>query len=1097
MRVKILVLLGVLTVGLCFYSAGYYVNKQINSLSVNFAEKISAEIGHPVTIGKISVKWDWLYLKATVTNLAIMNASNQIPVFMAKKIIGSVDIINSLLALDAKFKHLQFISPRLVVQLDGDNTPKILGFSSDDSTYVLDSSVFLKLLATQRSVGVEDGDVHIQGQGDADLPLMNIKLDFRKKSNTDYFMVVRGGIAAAAAPEFNFAMNYRGKLENYANAMVDFELKTSNMQVESFLKLIPPYKQKYTSGSFKDLDLKGTIQNGTVQYLSSNFSIDELTIAADNKIKHGTGNIEFKPNKNKLNFTLQDLQVENKNYFSKNIPIDSIVGEIIDNTAEVSIKSLDVEIKPVINFKLQDYTISSLSLDSEIKSENIKKVLDLLPDVLLGQELTAWLKQSFIAGEIVNTKLNYHPDNFTWQMDIKKVDLKYSPLWPSINGIDAILVLDSDKISIQTTQANILGNNIKYLAAKIVSNNNNPYSRTIINGSMDTTLDAGLKFLRLTPFNNSIAKQLDKLQLSGPAHLDLELDLNINKGNLMIATAGNLQLQNNILASQDFNLKLTNITGEMFFTNDQLKSNDIKLQLLGQPGTAKINLDAKKENVLNIIVAAPFKVPNLDHISGMTNILANLDLPLGDSKNDGVFTITSDLYGVAIDYPEPLFKPAKSKRKFKLKYIIQTNIEPTVYFNYADLLDANIIVKNGKFAGGHVSFGHDKALLAVADNLLISGKLHKFDWDAWQPLLQGKNKLATMPIEIDMLFDSINFHGDKYSDMWVKYDSTNNSIGLDSKIIKGTINFTKEEDKLDIKLDHLDLGTKTAKNSNLIKLIHEKNKLKKLPLIQFYAAQLKINNKNYKKVNIQLLPRVYGYEITNFTINTDNILLQTQGQWQLDNKEYTQLSGNLYIKDFGKGLNEGGLGNSITKGVGEINFSLEWDGDPANFGLANVNGNSHIELRSGSLTDVKPGLGRILGLLSLESIQRRLQLDFSDLTSKGFPFDKIESDIQFKSGIASTNNILISSPSAKIELAGKTNIKTQDLDFTMVVMPKINVGLPVAAAIAVANPAIGAAIWLFDQASSTKIGEMNKINYKVSGTWNAPKIVEVVEKKAP
>lgn len=193
----------------------------------------------------------------------------------------------------------------------------------------------------------------------------------------------------------------------------------------------------------------------------------------------------------------------------------------------------------------------------------------------------------------------------------------------------------------------------------------------------------------------------------------------------------------------------------------------------------------------------------------------------------------------------------------------------------------------------------------------------------------------------------------------------------------------------------------------------------------------------------------------------DSILLQAQGQWQMDNKNYMQFC-NAYAKNLGKGLADWGYGNSIAKGQGEVNFSLAWDGDPTQFELTKLGGAGHIDMRNGVLTDVNPGLGRVVGLLNIDSIKRRLQLDFSDVLNKGFTFDKLTADLKLQPGNLNTENVSINSPSARIELAGNANLKTHGVDFVMHVRPKTGASLPVAAAIAAGNPAIGAALWLFD-----------------------------------
>ena len=47
-----------------------------------------------------------------------------------------------------------------------------------------------------------------------------------------------------------------------------------------------------------------------------------------------------------------------------------------------------------------------------------------------------------------------------------------------------------------------------------------------------------------------------------------------------------------------------------------------------------------------------------------------------------------------------------------------------------------------------------------------------------------------------------------------------------------------------------------------------------------------------------------------------------------------------------------------------------------------MNGNLSLELERGQLRTVKPGAGRMLGLLSVTELPRRLALDFRDVTDE-------------------------------------------------------------------------------------------------------------------
>ncbi len=77
-----------------------------------------------------------------------------------------------------------------------------------------------------------------------------------KKNNLEYSMLLRGAVAAATPPELVFAMKYHGKLEDYAKAMMEFDFKSSNLQLDDILQMFPVLKNNFIHGDFKTLEIK-------------------------------------------------------------------------------------------------------------------------------------------------------------------------------------------------------------------------------------------------------------------------------------------------------------------------------------------------------------------------------------------------------------------------------------------------------------------------------------------------------------------------------------------------------------------------------------------------------------------------------------------------------------------------------------------------------------------------------------------------------------------------------------------------------------------------------------------------------------------------
>jgi uncharacterized protein (TIGR02099 family) len=1083
---------------ICF-AMSIVLSNRVNAYVHNLADRMTQQIGYPVKIEKVTTNWDWLLLKVNIKNLSILDQNNDTSLFMVSEIVSTVDAIDSLKSFSLKFKQLLLRSPRLSVQWNG----------TTDLSGQLDPKVLFKLLAMQRHILVEDGDLHLQGLNGADLPFMDLRIDLRQTAEQEYIMTARGNIAAAIQPEFVLAIKYYGELVDYENALMDFEIKTSNLQLAELFNFIPKYHQDFVKGDFTDFDLKGVVQNGTVRSISSDFAIDQITINKDTLIRGGKGHISYKPGGNTCELQLGNLTLFNQKLFTHPLNIDAISAELVYNelsatnwslnTNTTLIKFADMDLEPSFSMQVENNKVTNLELNSSLSNAKVQKLFVLLPDKLISTGLNDWLKHSLVDGALNKLQLKYANNAINWSANFNAVKIDFSPQWPAIDGVDAVLSMQNGILKVDAEKANILGHPIQNL--------NLTYKDVVlINGHMDTTLTAGLDYLLRTPLRDSLGNKLAAYSPEGKMGLDLQLRIN-TASTQPIEVKGAINLNQAKLRVPGMDIMLQDMHGKLKFTNDTLNSETLSFKCFGQAGTATVATSARKAQTLNIVLNTQVPItevqkslPNLslDHLHGSTNVKIAIELPWGSANNSKFFNIQSDLHGISSDLPPPFNKETNTKLPMTIQYSINKPGEDTMRFKAGDLIDGILFIKDQQLHGGRVSINKKLDTFVESESLLIYAKINKIDWAQWSPLLSKKTSKELLPVELDIQTQALRLFDTEYGQTRIKYISAKNQLLFDNQIAAGSITISNEKDKIDVKLDKLNVPDgsmeTTAKNDLIRKYLREQKANNQLPLVQFSCDKLVLKKHIFKKISLEMLPRTYGYEIMNFSIANDHLLIQGQGSWQMDNQALTSLTGNAYTQNFGKVLAEWGFVNSMTRGNGELNFAIQWQGDPLDFDLLHIEGNSHIDLRSGSLTNVNPGFGRIIGLLSLESIQRRLQLDFSDLLSKGFAFDKFVADLQFNPGHITTNNVLINSPSAKIEFMGKTEIKSQNLDCTMFVTPKVGASLPIAAAIAAGNPAVGAAIWLFDKASGSKISEITKYKYKVTGTWDKPQIDEVSNK---
>jgi uncharacterized protein YhdP len=161
-----------------------------------------------------------------------------------------------------------------------------------------------------------------------------------------------------------------------------------------------------------------------------------------------------------------------------------------------------------------------------------------------------------------------------------------------------------------------------------------------------------------------------------------------------------------------------------------------------------------------------------------------------------------------------------------------------------------------------------------------------------------------------------------------------------------------------------------------------------------------------------------------------------------------------------------------------------------------MSGELDIKVGEGRILAVKPGLGRLLGLLSLREIPSRLMLHFGDVFKSGFGFDSVTANFQLRDGSAHTRNMIITAPAARIVMQGRTGFRARDYDLTVDVTPHVGGTLPVVGAV-IGGP-VGAAAGLVVQGLIGK--GLNKAAgsiYRVTGSWDKPKIETIASLPLP
>ena len=123
------------------------------------------------------------------------------------------------------------------------------------------------------------------------------------------------------------------------------------------------------------------------------------------------------------------------------------------------------------------------------------------------------------------------------------------------------------------------------------------------------------------------------------------------------------------------------------------------------------------------------------------------------------------------------------------------------------------------------------------------------------------------------------------------------------------------------------------------------------------------------------------------------------------------------------------MGKVLRGGKGSLTGSVSWPGSPLSPDTAKMSGQIKVAIDAGQVLNASPGAARLLGVFSMQSLQRRLLLDFRDLFEEGFVFDNVTGDLKLGAGVATTNNLRMRGPAAVVLMEGEADIEreTQNL----------------------------------------------------------------------
>lgn len=784
-----------------------------------------------------------------------------------------------------------------------------------------------------------------------------------------------------------------------------------------------------------------------------------------------------------------------------------------------------------LHFENADLAFTA-DLDLSIPQSDAAPVIDLQLDVQRGQlgsikhylparvmpvTGVAWLDRSLVSGDIragsvvLKGPLDKLPfDNGEGQLEVRlpvtNAVLDYNADWTPIRNLAAQVNFSGRSMDIVSRQGNIRTASLAYVNARI---RDLAKPDLQLKGTVTGDLPVMLAELGSSPLGELYGGFVDRVTASGTTKLDLDVFVPLHGKGREINVKGTIHLENNGLKVNASGIGFERIGGKLAFNSSGIFGTGLQARLLDTP----VSVDVRTESpdaVTRIDIRGPLDLVSIvadeqPALDGILNGNSDWDVRLGiaplkgrKEKPDVSLELASSLEGIAIDLPAPFGKAAADNRPLSVSVEKIAHPEHLVQFRYADLLQGVLGIGGGEHGmalqQGNIMTGVHPVTMPDSRELFIGGRLERFALAEWQPVFSRFEGDAGPPVRLDMEIGRLELLQHGLTDVTLRAVETGmvQNFMLGGPTVKGTVRL--ERGKADIE--------RVAADLELLKLRRLEDAAdgatasdpNDFPGLDIAIKLLKYDGMKIGKVQLQTGTAPNTVQVSRLAVESDMLSLEAAGDWRMEaGQPVSQFDIEVTGGKLENLLREFDYQEDVTGGDIRGSLRASWPGAPWAFRPAVVDGKLHLVIKDGQLLNIKPGAGRVFGLVSLHTLPRRLSLDFDDLYKKGYAFDRIEGHFTLTDGDAYTSDLVIEGPAAHIDISGRIGLEDEDYDELVTVVPHVSSSLPIAGAIA-GGPVVGAALLLADHLLGDELEKRTKFahkQYTVTGPWSDPVYTEV------
>lgn len=767
------------------------------------------------------------------------------------------------------------------------------------------------------------------------------------------------------------------------------------------------------------------------------------------------------------------------------------------------------------NYRTAGSTRGLIDITGNLTRADARYVSRYIP-LVVGKGARDWLDAAFLAGQSndVSLRLKGNLDEFpfpdgkggVFQVAAKVTGgaLNYASGWPNIENITGDLVFRGRRMDVYGRQGTIFSVRLPKVHVEI-PDLLPPEKVLNVEGEAEGPTNEFLAFIDKTPVGGMIDRFTQGWQAQGNGRLGLKLSIPL-QGRGKARVAGSYRFSGNSVVILPELPAVEQAAGRVDFTESSVHAQNLNGLLLGGP--VKISVTSSGDSVVRVNLNGRINADNARRSGGnpywAQPLRGSADwraLITARKRNVDV-VVESGLQGLAADLPAPLTKTAAESLPFRFERHLLAGNQERVTVAFGDIVNASLLRRTdatpATFTRGVVRFG---VATEISDRpgVWVSGTVKALDIDRWLAFLrQGSGGEAAIEWGgVDLKVDTLDALGRRFNEVSMnttaqggQWRGTVTAKGLD-----GTISWLPQgQGKLIARMKTLTIPAPVPSGGSAeaaASATKPPPKERDLPALDLTAEQFINKDKMLGRLELAGMPEGRDWRIERLRITNPEATFSLDGLWQMGvAPSRTQVNLRLDASDIGKLLVRLGYPEGVRRGTAKLEGALSWDAPPYDLDYNTLSGSLLVQAAKGQFAKLEPGIGKLLGILSLQALPRRISLDFQDVFSDGFAFDEIVGAVKINRGTAGIDNFRIQGPAARVLMSGEVDLAAETQKLRVRISPHVSDTVSLAGAL-VGGPIAGVAAFIAQKVLKDPIDQMVSFEYDVTGKWAEPTVKRI------